>query len=129
MDYENLRVVPAPRFPNDVPTCQVLVVGGGLGGVAAAEDLARQGVSVILTEPTSHLGGQLTAEGLSVPDENRFIENDPGPGTRHYRQLRDQVRLFYGLTHGIVTGPRGERRPVLGQPGLRRAGRLGAGHP
>ena len=104
VDYERLRVVPAPRFPNDVPTCQVLVVGGGLGGVAAAEDLARQGVSVILTEPTGHLGGQLTAEGLSVPDENHLIESDPGPGTRHYRQLRDQVRLFYGLTHGIETG-------------------------
>ena len=129
VDIENLRVVPAARFPNDVPTCQVLVVGGGLGGVAAAEDLARQGVSVILTEPTSHLGGQLTAQGLSVPDENSFIEQDPGPGTRHYGELRDQVRLFYALTPGIVTGRGGERRPVLGQPRLRRAGRLGAGHP
>ncbi|MBV9852536.1 MAG: FAD-dependent oxidoreductase, partial [Armatimonadetes bacterium] len=107
LDIERLRVVPAPRFPNDVPTCQALVVGGGLGGVAAAEDLARAGVTVILTEPTGHLGGQLTAQGLSVPDENRFIEQDPGPGTRHYRQLRDQVRLFYGLTHGIVTGSAG----------------------
>ena len=104
VDVENLRVVAAPRFPNDVPTCQVLVVGGGLGGVAAAEDLARAGLSVILTEPTSHLGGQLTAQGLSVPDENRFIEQAPGPGTRHYRDLREQVRRFYGLTRGMITG-------------------------
>jgi hypothetical protein len=91
-----------------VPTCQVLVIGGGLGGVAAAEDLARQGVSVILTEPTSHLGGQLTAQGLGTPDENSYVENDPGTGTAHYQQLRDQVRHFYGLNPGIVTGRAGD---------------------
>ncbi len=104
VDVQNLRVVAAGRFPSDTPTCQVLVIGGGLGGVAAAEDLARQGISVILTEANSHLGGQLTAQGLSTPDENSFIEKDPGTGTAHYQELRDQVRLFYGLTHGIVTG-------------------------
>jgi len=102
LDVENLRAVPAGWLPNDVPTCQVLVVGGGLGGVAAAEDLARLGVSVILTEPTSHLGGQLTAQGLGTPDENSFVENAPGPGTRHYRELRAQVRDAYALTPGVV---------------------------
>ncbi len=104
VDIEKLRVVTAGRFPSDVPTCQVLVVGGGLGGVAAAEDLARAGVSVILTEPTSHLGGQLTAQGLATPDENRFVEQDPGTGTRHYRELRDQVRRFYASLPGIAPG-------------------------
>ena len=104
LDIENLRVVPAGRLPNDVPTCQVLVVGGGLGGVAAAEDLARAGVSVILTEPTSHLGGQLTAQGLGTPDESNFIEDDPGPGTPHYRELRALVRGAYARTPGIVPG-------------------------
>ena len=104
LDIEDLRAVPAGRLPNDVPTCQVLVVGGGLGGVAAAEDLARAGVSVILTEPTSHLGGQLTAQGLGTPDENSFIEDDPGPGTRHYRELRDQVRDAYAQMPGVVPG-------------------------
>ena len=104
LDIENLRAVPAGRLPNDVPTCEVLVVGGGLGGVAAAEDLARLGVSVILTEPTSHLGGQLTAQGLGTPDENSGIEDDPGPGTRHYRELRTSVRDAYARMAGIVAG-------------------------
>ena len=102
LDIENLRAVPAGRLPNDVPTCQVLVVGGGLGGVAAAEDLAQSGVSVILTEPTSHLGGQLTAQGLGTPDENSEIEDDPGPGTPHYRALRASVRDVYARMPGIV---------------------------
>lgn len=103
-DIENLRVVNAPRFPNDVPTCQVLVVGGGLGGVAAAEAAAEAGMSVILTEQTSHLGGQLTAQGVCTPDENKFIEMQPGPGALHYRQLRQQVRDAYAKMPGIVPG-------------------------
>lgn len=107
LDIQKLRVITAGRFPNDVPTCQALVIGGGLGGVAAAEDLADQGISVILTEPTSQIGGQLTAQGLGTPDENRYIDDNPGPGTPHYRALRTQVRLYYGLTHGIVTGRAG----------------------
>ncbi|MGO8669821.1 MAG: FAD-dependent oxidoreductase [Capsulimonadaceae bacterium] len=104
VDYENLRVVTAPAALNRVPTCQVLVVGGGLGGVAAAEVLAERGVSVILTEPTSHLGGQLTAQGLCTPDENRYIEDRSGPSSRHYRELRDDLRRAYGRMHGIVEG-------------------------
>jgi hypothetical protein len=104
VDYEKLTVVTAPRFPNSVPTCQVLVVGGGLGGVAAAEAAAEEGMSVIITEPTSHLGGQLTAQGVPVPDENAFIQDQPGPSTLHYRQLRQQLRQYYGRTPGIVPG-------------------------
>jgi hypothetical protein len=104
VDVQDLKVVTAGRFPSETPTCQALVIGGGLGGVAAAQDLALQGISVILSEQTSHLGGQLTAQGLGTPDENRFIEQDPGTGTTHYQELRDQIRLYYGLTHGIVTG-------------------------
>ena len=102
LDIENLRAVAAGRLPNDVPTCQVLIIGGGLGGVAAAEALARQGVLVILTEPTSHLGGQLTAQGLGTPDENRFIELESGTGTHSYRELREQVRTAYAVTPGII---------------------------
>lgn len=111
LDVERLRAVTAPRFPNDVPTCQVLIVGGGLGGVAAAEALARQGISVIVTEPTSHLGGQFTAQGLGTPDENRFIEQQPGPSTRHYRDLREQVRAAYAGTPGVKP----ERAQNVGQ--------------
>lgn len=48
----------------------VLVIGGGTGGTAAAIQCARLGVSTILTEPTHMLGGMLTAAGVSCTDGN-----------------------------------------------------------
>ena len=49
-----------------VDSCDVLVVGGGVAGFAAAIAAARQGASVILAEENSYLGGTATA-GLVAP--------------------------------------------------------------
>ncbi len=49
---------------------EVLVVGGGVGGTAAAIQSARQGAKTILLEPTSMLGGMITAAGVSCTDGN-----------------------------------------------------------
>ncbi len=48
----------------------VLVIGGGAGGTAAAIQSARMGVKTILVEPTTILGGMLTAAGVSCTDGN-----------------------------------------------------------
>ena len=40
----------------------MLIVGGRLGGVAAALAATRRGASAILTEETDWLGGQLTTQ-------------------------------------------------------------------
>jgi hypothetical protein len=102
LDVEKLNVVKAGKYPNDEPTCQVLIIGGGLGGVAAAEDLAERGISVIIAEPTSHLGGQLTAQGLCTPDQDRWINKTPGTGSPHYRSLMSQIAAYYSTQQGIV---------------------------
>ncbi|MEI7849044.1 MAG: FAD-dependent oxidoreductase, partial [Chloroflexota bacterium] len=68
---------------------QILVVGGGLGGVAAALAASRLGQRVILTEETDWLGGQMTAQAVP-PDEHPWIETTGC--TTSYRQLRDAVR-------------------------------------
>ncbi|HEX3814073.1 MAG TPA: FAD-dependent oxidoreductase [Mycobacteriales bacterium] len=70
----------------------VLVVGGGLGGVAAALAALRLGRRVVLTEESSWLGGQLTSQAVP-PDEHPWIE-DSGC-SRSYRELRNGIRDYY----------------------------------
>jgi NADPH-dependent 2,4-dienoyl-CoA reductase/sulfur reductase-like enzyme len=43
---------------------EVVIVGGGLGGCAAALAAARNGLSVIMTEETDWIGGQLTSQAV-----------------------------------------------------------------
>src|SRR5207302_8398456 len=72
--------------------CEVAVIGGGAGGCAAALAAARNGLSVILTEETDWLGGQLTAQAVP-PDEHPWIEMFGC--TRSYRSYRQNVREYY----------------------------------
>ena len=46
----------------------VVVLGGGISGVAAALAAARRGLDVVVVEPTHMLGGQGTAAGVSAFD-------------------------------------------------------------
>jgi hypothetical protein len=70
----------------------VVVIGGGLGGCAAALAAARAGRRVILTEETDWIGGQLTQQAVP-PDEHPWIESFGC--TRLYRQLREGIRAYY----------------------------------
>ncbi|MBL8688235.1 MAG: FAD-dependent oxidoreductase [Rhodospirillaceae bacterium] len=73
--------------------CDVLVVGGGTGGVAAALAAARRGRRVCLIEETDWIGGQLTAQGVSALDEHEHIERFGG--TASYYRLRAMLRDHY----------------------------------
>jgi hypothetical protein len=77
----------------------VLVVGGGLGGVAAALAALRAGHRVILTEEYDWLGGQLTSQAVP-PDEHTWVERfGVTAGYRALREgIRDYYRRFYPLT-------------------------------
>jgi FAD dependent oxidoreductase len=70
----------------------ILIIGGGLGGVAAALAALRLGQRVILTESSDWLGGQLTAQAVP-PDEHDWIEERGC--TASYRRLRDGIRQYY----------------------------------
>lgn len=103
LDIERRRIVHvAPSVPNaDYDTCDVLVLGGGLGGVAAAEAAAADGATVIIVEPTSVLGGQLTSQLVPVPDENQYVGRAKGASTDRFRALRDDVRALYAAKPGV----------------------------
>ena len=70
----------------------VLIVGGGLGGVAAALATCRAGFRAVLTEQTDWIGGQLTAQAVP-PDEHPWVEQFGV--TASYRALRDGIRDYY----------------------------------
>ena len=55
----------------------VLIIGGGTGGVAAALGAAALGKSVIVTEETDWIGGQLTSQAVP-PDENAALRAGTG---------------------------------------------------
>jgi hypothetical protein len=68
------------------------IIGGGLGGVAAAWAALRQGRRVFLSEEFEWLGGQMTSQAVP-PDEHPWIESFGC--TASYRRLRQDVRDYY----------------------------------
>ena len=70
----------------------LVVVGGGVGGVACALAAARNGLRVVLTEQYDWIGGQLTSQAVP-PDEYPQIETFPC--TRSYGTFRTKVRDYY----------------------------------
>ncbi|OYN86471.1 FAD-dependent oxidoreductase [Parenemella sanctibonifatiensis] len=86
----------------------VLIVGGGVGGVAGALGALSQGVRVILTEESPWLGGQLTNQAVP-PDEHPWIETQTP--TRSYGWFRTLVRKRYQRRPGITDAAR--QNPVL----------------
>src|SRR6202166_5355323 len=97
----------------------VVIVGGSLGGVAAALRAGSSGASVCLLESTGWLGGQYSAQGVTRPDEKRFIETVGS--TASYRAFRHNVRAFYRKNYRLSAA--GAAQPTLdpgrANPGFR----------
>ncbi|MBN2981696.1 FAD-dependent oxidoreductase [Cohnella algarum] len=70
----------------------IVIVGGGTGGCAAALAAAKAGRTVVMTEETAWIGGQLTSQAVP-PDEHPWIESFGC--TADYRKFRDGVRSYY----------------------------------
>jgi hypothetical protein len=81
----------------------ILIVGGGLGGVAGALAALRLGKRVILSEETDWIGGQLTVQAVP-PDEHPWIE-EMGC-TASYRRLRNGIREFYSRNYPLTAEAR-----------------------
>ncbi|RSK28870.1 FAD-dependent oxidoreductase [Bacillus sp. HMF5848] len=77
----------------------IIVIGGSLGGVMAALAAAKMGKTVILTEETSWIGGQLTSQAVP-PDEHKWIEEFGCTAT--YREFRNNVRDYYRENYPLL---------------------------
>ncbi len=82
-------------------TTDILVVGGGTGGTAAAIQAARRGANVVLVSEFSWLGGMLTSAGVCAPDGNELMAWQTGIWGEFLREL--QLRHPKGLDWGWVS--------------------------
>jgi FAD dependent oxidoreductase len=88
-------------MPNQTYTADVLVVGGGTGGTAAAIQAARRGAKTILVSEFTWLGGMLTSAGVSAPDGNELESFQTGLWGAFLQELRQ--RQPGGLDHSWVS--------------------------
>jgi hypothetical protein len=77
---------------------QVLVIGGGTGGTAAGIQAARLGVSTIIVEPTTWLGGMISAAGVSATDGNNKLPSGI------WNEFRNNIYKVYGGAKAVETG-------------------------
>ncbi|KOP25380.1 glucose-inhibited division protein A [Hapalosiphon sp. MRB220] len=86
---------------NQTYQADVLVVGGGTGGTAAAIQAARRGVKTILVSEFPWLGGMLTSAGVSAPDGNELEAFQTGLWGAFLQEL--QQRQPGGLNNSWVS--------------------------
>jgi len=60
-------ILPGAHGQSTRATADIIIYGGTPAGLAAAAAAVREGASVIVVEPTSHIGGMLTG-GIAVTD-------------------------------------------------------------
>lgn len=77
----------------------VIILGGGMGGVATSLACCRNGLSVIMTEETDWIGGQVSQQGVP-PDEHPWIETHGAPPS--YREYRNRVRDYYRRNYPLT---------------------------
>lgn len=84
-----------PRLDQEVG-CDLLIVGGGLAGTAAAYEGLLAGKTVCLTEITDWVGGQISSQGTSALDE-RPTQRSLLFYPRGYLELRQRIKDRYGI--------------------------------
>lgn len=112
------RAIAEGAFPNvgalaETPSgseirADVLIIGGGTGGCGAALAALRNGLSVIMTEETDWIGGQLTAQAIP-PDEFPDPWLEAFIGTASYREFRSRSREYYRRNYPLTAKARAIR--------------------
>ena len=82
-------------------TADILIVGGGAGGVSAAIQASRYGIKTILATEFSWLGGMLTSAGVAAPDGNELVSLQTGLWGAYLKKLKK--RQNEGLDNAWVS--------------------------
>jgi hypothetical protein len=77
---------------------ELLIVGGGASGTAAAIQAARMGTDVLIVESSPWLGGMLTAAGVSAIDGNHQMPSGI------WGEFREKLYNHYGGAVAVATG-------------------------
>lgn len=100
-----------PGFSQKIPAAElkadVVIIGGGVGGCSAALAALRNGRSVIMTEETDWIGGQLTQQAVP-PDEHPWIETHGS--NQSYRDFRTRIRDYYRRNYPMTEEARNNER-------------------
>jgi FAD dependent oxidoreductase len=70
--------------------CDILIVGGGLAGTAAAYEALYAGRTVCMTELTDWVGGQISSQGTSAMDETT-VQRSQRLFPKGYLEFRDAI--------------------------------------
>jgi hypothetical protein len=81
----------------------IVIIGGGLGGCAAALSALKLGAQVVMTEETDWIGGQMTSQAVP-PDDNKWIESHGATAT--YQELRRRIRDYYRRNYPLTDAAR-----------------------
>jgi len=81
------------------PSAQVLIVGGGINGIATFRDLALQGVSVVLVERNDFCSGASAASSHMIHGGVRYLEN--GELRLVKESLQERNRLLASAPHYV----------------------------
>ena len=76
----------------------VLVIGASASGIAAGIQSARMGVNTMITEPTTWLGGMITAAGVCAFDGNHSLPSGL------FGEFREALYKVYGGPSKVSTG-------------------------
>ncbi|MGD1920262.1 MAG: FAD-dependent oxidoreductase, partial [Pleurocapsa sp.] len=87
------KAVSPPAIDRTVE-CELLVIGGGLSGVAASYEALLAGRTVCMTEITDWVGGQISAQGTSALDE-RSTQRSKLFFPRGYLEFRERIEEYY----------------------------------
>ncbi|MGP1420628.1 MAG: FAD-dependent oxidoreductase [Tannerella sp.] len=98
MNFSNKTCFPANEEANELRS-DVVIIGGGFGGCAAALAACRNGLNVVMTEETDWIGGQVSQQGVP-PDEHPWIETHGAPAS--YRTFRNKVREYYRRNYPLT---------------------------